>query len=74
MSEPVPRSLRGRLLSLAAMLAGAMMLEFLGQAAAATALEQAVLGVLAEGKVVTPDLGGGARTDDVTEAVVGRLR
>jgi len=58
---------------MAAMLAGVMMLEFLGQADAAVALEQAVLGVLAEGKVVTPDLGGTARTADVTEAVLGRL-
>ena len=58
---------------MAAMLAGAMMLEFLGQPDAATALEQAVLGVLAEGKVVTRDLGGAAGTAEVTEAVLGRL-
>ena len=59
---------------MAAMLAGAMMLEFLGQPDAATALEKAVIGVLAEGEVVSKDLGGTAGTADVTEAVVGRLR
>ena len=59
---------------MAAMLAGAMMLEFLGQPDAATALEQAVIGVLAEGKVVSRDLGGAAGTAEVTEAVLGRLR
>ena len=58
---------------MAAMLAGAMMLEFLGQPDAATALEKAVIGVLAEGEVVSKDLGGTAGTADVTEAVVGRL-
>jgi tartrate dehydrogenase/decarboxylase / D-malate dehydrogenase len=58
---------------MATMLAGAMMLEFLGQAGAAKALEQAVLGVLADGKVVTRDLGGTAGTAAVTDAVVRRL-
>jgi tartrate dehydrogenase/decarboxylase/D-malate dehydrogenase len=79
MFEPVHGSApdiagRGVANPMAAMLAGAMMLEFLGQPTAATALEQAVLRVLAEGKVVTPDLGGGARTADVTAAVVRGLR
>jgi len=58
---------------MATMLAGAMMLEFLGQAGAAKALEQAVLAVLADGKVVTRDLGGTAGTAAVTDAVVRRL-
>ena len=38
------------------------------------ALEGAVIGVLAEGEVVTRDLGGAAGTAEVTEAVLGRLR
>jgi tartrate dehydrogenase/decarboxylase/D-malate dehydrogenase len=46
----------------------AMMLEHLGEAAAAARLMKAVEGVTASG-VHTPDLGGKARTADVTEAV-----
>ena len=66
MFEPVHGSApdiagRGIANPMAAMLAGAMMLDFLGQPAAAKALDQAVIGVLAEGKAVTPDLGGKAR-------------
>ena len=59
---------------MATMLAGVMMLEFLGQPAAATALEAAVLGVLGDAKMLTPDLGGKATTRDVTDAVLARLR
>jgi len=58
---------------LAAMLAGAMMLEFLGEAAAAAAVERAVRGVLAEGRALTPDLGGTGTTRGVMEAVLGQL-
>jgi tartrate dehydrogenase/decarboxylase/D-malate dehydrogenase len=46
----------------------AMMLEHLGEAAAAARLMKAVEGVTASG-VHTPDLGGKARTADVTAAV-----
>jgi tartrate dehydrogenase/decarboxylase / D-malate dehydrogenase len=58
---------------MAAMLAGVMMLEFLGQAAAAQALERAVLAVLADARTLTPDLGGSSTTREVTEAVIARL-
>ena len=79
MFEPVHGSApdiagRGVANPMAAMLAGAMMLEFLGQPEAARSLEGAVIGVLAEGKVVSRDLGGAAGTAEVTEAVLGRLR
>jgi tartrate dehydrogenase/decarboxylase/D-malate dehydrogenase len=78
MFEPVHGSApdiagRGIANPMATMLAGVMMLEFLGQAGAAKALEQAVLGVLGEAKTLTPDLGGKATTRDVTAAVVERL-
>jgi len=65
---------RGVANPMAAMLAGGMMLEFLGQPEAARSLEDAVIGVLAEGTVVSRDLGGAAGTAEVTEAVLGRLR
>ncbi len=58
----------------AQILSGAMMLDFLGEKAAAGLVEAAVRAVLAEGRALTPDLGGTARTSDVTEAVLGKLR
>jgi tartrate dehydrogenase/decarboxylase/D-malate dehydrogenase len=58
----------------AQILSGAMMLEFLGEKAAADLVSAAVRAVLAEGRVLTPDLGGTARTSEVTGAVVGKMR
>jgi tartrate dehydrogenase/decarboxylase/D-malate dehydrogenase len=53
---------------------GAMMLEFLGEKASADLIDAAVREVLAEGRVVTPDLGGTAGTVQVTDAVLARMR
>ena len=50
----------------------AMMLEHLGEEAAARRLMQAIEAVTAK-RVFTPDLGGRARTRDVTEAVIAAL-
>jgi tartrate dehydrogenase/decarboxylase/D-malate dehydrogenase len=50
-----------------------MMLEHLGEAAAAQRLMQAIEATTAAG-VHTPDLGGNATTRDVTDAVCGALR
>jgi tartrate dehydrogenase/decarboxylase / D-malate dehydrogenase len=58
---------------LATMLAGAMMLDFLGETDAASRIDRAVRAVLADGGAVTPDLGGSGTTRGVTEAVVGRI-
>jgi tartrate dehydrogenase/decarboxylase/D-malate dehydrogenase len=58
---------------LATMLAGAMMLDFLGQTEAAAKIDAAVRAVLAEGRVVTPDLGGLGTTRGVTDAIVAKL-
>jgi tartrate dehydrogenase/decarboxylase / D-malate dehydrogenase len=58
---------------IAAIWAGAMMLDHLGEADAAQRVRAAVEKVTAEGSVLTPDLGGKARTRDVAEAVVLRL-
>lgn len=52
----------------AAVLTGALMLEQLGQVAAARALERAVHTVVAAG-VRTPDLGGAAATGEVAKAI-----
>ncbi|MCY0097002.1 tartrate dehydrogenase [Hoeflea ulvae] len=51
----------------------AMMLEHLGEAAAADRLMKAVERVTAESRFHTPDLGGTARTQDVTRAVIAVL-
>jgi tartrate dehydrogenase/decarboxylase/D-malate dehydrogenase len=58
---------------MAAILAGAMMLEFLGATDAARAVESAVRTVLADGGPLTPDLGGTGTTTSVSEAVIERL-
>jgi tartrate dehydrogenase/decarboxylase / D-malate dehydrogenase len=55
---------------LATMLAGAMMLDFLGETDAAAKIDSAVRAVLADGRAVTPDLGGSGTTRSVTEAVL----
>jgi 3-isopropylmalate dehydrogenase len=39
----------------------------------ATAVEAAVINVLAEGRILTPDLGGTANTDEFTRAVIEKL-
>ena len=59
---------------MATMLAGAMMLDFLGQPAAAALVEKSVLDVLADRKGLTPDLGGSGTTRSVGEAVARRIR
>jgi tartrate dehydrogenase/decarboxylase/D-malate dehydrogenase len=78
MFEPVHGSApdivgRGVANPMAAMFAGVMMLEFLGQDAAAKALEAAVLRVLTDQKELTPDLGGHGTTASVTTAVLGAI-
>jgi tartrate dehydrogenase/decarboxylase/D-malate dehydrogenase len=50
-----------------------LMLDFLGEAAAAKALMAAIEAVTGEGKVLTRDLGGKAGTKDLTDAVLKRL-
>jgi len=53
--------------------AGAMMLEHLGEADAASAIVGAIERVMAEGKVRTRDLGGSASTADLAAAVRAAL-
>jgi isocitrate/isopropylmalate dehydrogenase len=58
---------------LATILAAKMMLEWLGEAVKAAALERAVGEVIAEGRVRTYDMGGRDSTLDMARAVAGRL-
>ena len=52
---------------------GAMMLENLGHADAARAIEDAIARVLAEGKVLTADLGGSASTEELGKAIADAI-
>ena len=57
----------------ALMLSGVLMLRHLGETAAAERVEDAIRGVIAEGRAITYDLGGRAGTSDMTDAVIERL-
>ena len=76
--EPVHGSapaLAGRKIAnpMAAMLASKMMLDYLGENRWAERIENAIVNVLKEGKVLTPDLGGSSSTKQVTDAVIAAL-
>jgi len=58
----------------AVMLAGAMMLDRIGQRDRAQRLEGAVRRVISEGRDLTPDLGGQGTTQTFTDRVVAALR
>lgn len=57
----------------ACILSAAMMLEWLKQEKAAKKLEKAVLKVLEEGKIKTPDLGGKNSTTEFAEAIAQNI-
>ena len=65
---------RGIANPLATFWAASLLLEYLGQKAAAALLLHAVETVIAQGRVLTPDLGGQATTGEVTQAVIQALR
>ncbi len=58
---------------IATILAGAMMLDYLGEKAGATKIEDAVIDVLKDGKVRTADLGGAATTSQMADAIVAKI-
>jgi 3-isopropylmalate dehydrogenase len=58
---------------IAMVLTSKMMLEWLGEKEVASALEGAVVETLREGKHLTPDLGGHAKTMETAEAIERRL-
>ena len=57
----------------ALILSGAMMLDHLGERAAAERIRAAVRIVLQEGRVLTPDLGGSAKTTAMTNVIIDHL-
>jgi tartrate dehydrogenase/decarboxylase/D-malate dehydrogenase len=59
---------------IAAIWAGAMMMDFLGEKDAADRIVQAIMSVTAERRVLTADLGGRATTIEVAEEVASKLR
>jgi isocitrate dehydrogenase (NAD+) len=50
-----------------------LMLRYLGEREAADKAESAMLGVFAEGKVRTRDIGGTARTSEFADAIISRM-
>ncbi len=58
---------------MALVLSSALMLEHLGEHDAARRVRAAVYAVLAEGRTLTPDLGGTAGTTEIAEAIAARL-
>lgn len=78
MFEPVHGSApkykgQGVINPMATILAGGLMLDTLGETAAARMVEDAVAAVLAEGKVRTRDLGGSSSTSEVGDAVARQV-
>lgn len=63
----------GRANPIAALLAAGLMLDWLGEGAAARRLEAAVAGTIAAGRVRTPDAGGTSTTREVAAEVARRL-
>ena len=53
---------------------GAMMLDFLGEKRGGAFIEEAIKAVTAEGKMLTPDLGGTASTTQVADALIEKIR
>src|SRR4029079_18313598 len=77
MFEPVHGSApdiagKGIVNPLATILSAAMMLEHLELYDGARHIENAVAAVLAEGSIRTPDSGGTSRTEEVTDAILGK--
>jgi isopropylmalate/isohomocitrate dehydrogenase-like protein len=58
---------------MAAIMASKMMLDYLGENSWAERVENAIVSVLKEGKVLTPDLGGTSSTEQVTDAIIDIL-
>ncbi|KDN43761.1 putative LYS12-homo-isocitrate dehydrogenase [Tilletiaria anomala UBC 951] len=74
MGEPVHGSApdiagQGKANPIAAIRSAALMLEYMGYVEPALRIYDAVDTVLREGKVLTPDLGGRSRTEEVEEAI-----
>ncbi|MGH9949591.1 MAG: isocitrate dehydrogenase (NAD(+)) [Pyrinomonadaceae bacterium] len=57
----------------AILMSGILMLRHLGETAAADRVESAMLAVFADGKYLTKDLGGTAKTSEFADAIVAKL-
>lgn len=57
----------------ALILSGAMMLDHLGEKPAATRIREAVKTVIKNGRTLTPDLGGSAKTTAMTNVIIDHL-
>ncbi|KAM7194071.1 homoisocitrate dehydrogenase [Naviculisporaceae sp. PSN 640] len=58
---------------IATLRSAALMLEFLNEEEAAAKIYEAVDGNLSEGKLLSPDLGGSAKTEEVVQDILRRL-
>ncbi len=58
----------------ASVLAGAWLLDYLGEPENSKAIFEATEKVISEGKYVTYDLGGNARSSEMVDAIIGKLR
>ena len=58
---------------LASIRSAALMLRHMGYTKGADRLDKAVDEVIREGRVLTPDLGGSAKTQEVLDAVLKRI-
>ena len=65
---------KGKANPIATILAAKMMLDWLGEAEKADAIEQAVADVVRDGKVRTYDMGGSAGTLDLARAIASRCK
>jgi tartrate dehydrogenase/decarboxylase / D-malate dehydrogenase len=52
---------------------GAMMLDFIGEKESAKLIDSAIKAVTGEGRVLTPDLGGHAKTTQVTDEIIAKV-
>ena len=59
---------------IAMMLSAVMMLRYLGENESAEKVDNAILTLLSEGKVLTGDLGGSATTNEVTNEIINLLQ
>ena len=64
---------RGLANPIALILSACMMLDYLGEEQAADRIRAAIHGVLSDGKHLTRDLGGGAGTNELTDAIIEKL-
>ncbi len=57
----------------ATILSACMMLDYLGESESARKIEKIIVDVIQEGKVVTPDLGGTASTQEMAEYIASKI-